>query len=310
MEVCEKTRANGKLVSYLELFGPQGKSGLVQVIHSETQEKGYVYFSNGKIIHACTDKFDGQAAIFIMLTWDQSDVSWDPSGRSYLISCNESPDLLLFEFCQLEDNFPDREKLRHYIADQYKLVKKATRRRTMILPEFKQYALYLQAEDTELRGVTFDLKEGEQLVGSSVDIADVVIPHPSISRRHCCIVVSDNTIEVRDLASTNGTFIRDAIIEQEYIMPGEVICLGNVTLRLNATLKRKLSRDTVEEEAPLNVSAMPHSQAVPKRAFRLRAEDEATKALHWNDSRILNTTKKKKGFTGINAFNWRLKKKK
>ena len=59
----------------------------------------------------------------------------------------------------------------------------------------------------EDRKLEVSLEGRELYVGRSKD-ADVCIPHPSISRRHCRLYRSDDGWRVQDLGSLNGTRIR------------------------------------------------------------------------------------------------------
>jgi hypothetical protein len=94
-----------------------------------------------------------------------------------------------------------------------------------------------------------------------------VIPHASISGRHCEIVFNDETVSVRDLGSTNGTFIDDKPIQQQPLAHGQRLKFGGVEYILEAPelpapgagrLRVNVSRNvsTVETaEAPL----VPHT---------------------------------------------------
>ena len=53
---------------------------------------------------------------------------------------------------------------------------------------------------------------------------------PSVSGRHCEVRVKDNELIVRDLLSTNGTFIGGKKISEGMLKPGEILKLGDVEL--------------------------------------------------------------------------------
>ena len=54
------------------------------------------------------------------------------------------------------------------------------------------------------------------------------ISDPSISSFHAEIVVADNVIRVRDLGSTNGTYIDEVKVQDAVLKPENVLRLGNV----------------------------------------------------------------------------------
>jgi hypothetical protein len=61
---------------------------------------------------------------------------------------------------------------------------------------------------------------------------DFRIPDPSVSSFHAEISVSEEVIRVRDLGSTNGTYIDDERMEEGVLLPRHVLRLGNVKLQL------------------------------------------------------------------------------
>ncbi len=61
--------------------------------------------------------------------------------------------------------------------------------------------------------------------------ADITIPHPLVSRRHCEIVFGDDDkLVVRDLGSLNGTFIGKTRIDGEAVREsGDLLTVGAIT---------------------------------------------------------------------------------
>jgi DNA-binding CsgD family transcriptional regulator len=64
---------------------------------------------------------------------------------------------------------------------------------------------------------------------------DIVVHHPSVSRRHAEISLVDSTVLVRDLRSCNGTFIDDERIERAPLTRGQRLRLGSVAFALTGT---------------------------------------------------------------------------
>src|SRR5271154_843012 len=60
------------------------------------------------------------------------------------------------------------------------------------------------------------------------------IADPSVSSHHCEVHLRGAEIFIRDLNSTNGTFINDARITESVLKPGQVLKLGQVELKLEA----------------------------------------------------------------------------
>jgi len=59
------------------------------------------------------------------------------------------------------------------------------------------------------------------------------IAEPSVSSHHCEVVLRGNEVLIRDLNSTNGTFINNEKIGEGILKPGQTLRLGNVELKLD-----------------------------------------------------------------------------
>jgi pSer/pThr/pTyr-binding forkhead associated (FHA) protein len=58
------------------------------------------------------------------------------------------------------------------------------------------------------------------------------ITDQSISSHHCEVLLRGNDVVIKDLNSTNGTFIGDEQITESVLKPGQTLRLGQVELRL------------------------------------------------------------------------------
>ena len=59
--------------------------------------------------------------------------------------------------------------------------------------------------------------------------ADVRLPLPDVSRRHCRFVWSDGSWQVFDLQSLNGVYINDQLVAQATLRPGDTLRIGGFT---------------------------------------------------------------------------------
>lgn len=77
------------------------------------------------------------------------------------------------------------------------------------------------------------LKPGLNSLGRSA-ANDFPIEHASVSGAHCQIIVNGETASIRDLGSTNGTFVNRAAIQETVLQPGQTLHLGAVEMLFNA----------------------------------------------------------------------------
>src|SRR6516225_3423494 len=61
---------------------------------------------------------------------------------------------------------------------------------------------------------------------------DVVIDHPSLSKRHCVLVKTDGLLVIRDLATTNGTKVKGQKVRWAALLPEDRISFGGYKLRI------------------------------------------------------------------------------
>jgi len=80
-------------------------------------------------------------------------------------------------------------------------------------------------------GRTYELTVEKTTVGR-VDDNSISIPDGSMSSHHCEILLTGNDVVVRDLDSTNGTFIGGEQITESPLKPGQVLRLGQIEMRL------------------------------------------------------------------------------
>jgi len=74
------------------------------------------------------------------------------------------------------------------------------------------------------------LTGGVRTIGRSTG-ADFIVDAALVSRVHCRLsALPDGELEVRDLDSTNGTFINDARIETARLSSGDRLKVGRVEL--------------------------------------------------------------------------------
>ena len=82
-----------------------------------------------------------------------------------------------------------------------------------------------------MSGRACELKVDKTTIGRVEDNA-FQISEQSISSHHCEVLLRGSDVVVKDLNSTNGTFIGDEKITESVLKPGQTLRLGQVELRL------------------------------------------------------------------------------
>jgi len=102
-----------------------------------------------------------------------------------------------------------------------------------------------------LKGTAYELKIERTTVGRLEDNA-FQIAEASVSSHHCEIILRGSEVLVRDLNSTNGTFINGEQIKEGVVKPGQILRLGQIEMRLEngapasaPTGKKQLDHTTV-----------------------------------------------------------------
>lgn len=82
-------------------------------------------------------------------------------------------------------------------------------------------------------GTAFELKAEKTTVGRVSD-NNFEIPESSVSSHHAEIILRGNEVLIRDLDSTNGTFIGGERITEAVLKPGQILRFGTIDLRLES----------------------------------------------------------------------------
>jgi predicted component of type VI protein secretion system len=80
-------------------------------------------------------------------------------------------------------------------------------------------------------GRSHDLTTDRTTVGR-VEDNTFQIAEASVSSHHCEVLLKDGQVRIKDLNSTNGTFIEGNQITEGVLKPGQVLRLGKVELKL------------------------------------------------------------------------------
>jgi adenylate cyclase len=81
---------------------------------------------------------------------------------------------------------------------------------------------------------SFELRAGSLLVVGRSLTSDIPILDPSISRRHAEVTCDERGVHVRDLGSSNGTFLNGEKVDAASLGPEDTVSFGRVAFRLHS----------------------------------------------------------------------------
>jgi DNA-binding NtrC family response regulator len=101
------------------------------------------------------------------------------------------------------------------------------------------------------KGKKIDLNRPVTRVGKR-EANDLVIEEKTVSRNHFEIVQTEDSYLLKDLESTNGTYINDIRVKEAYLTPGDIIRVGTVRIEFIAfDEKVQIEPSTRTEFGPL-----------------------------------------------------------
>ncbi|HEY0552244.1 MAG TPA: FHA domain-containing protein [Verrucomicrobiae bacterium] len=103
-----------------------------------------------------------------------------------------------------------------------------------------------------LTGRSHELKAERTTVGR-VEDNTFQIPDSSVSSHHCEVLLKGSDVVIRDLSSTNGTFINGQQITEAVLKPSQILRLGQVEVRLEGDQTSATQKKTLD-----------HTQVVPQ----------------------------------------------
>ena len=97
-----------------------------------------------------------------------------------------------------------------------------------------------------MTGRTQELKVDKTTIGR-VEDNTFQIAEPSVSSHHCEILLRGGDVVVRDLNSTNGTFINGEKVAESVIKPGQILRLGQIEMRLETDVPAAPAKKHIDQ---------------------------------------------------------------
>jgi pSer/pThr/pTyr-binding forkhead associated (FHA) protein len=139
-----------------------------------------------------------------------------------------------------------------------------------------------------LTGRSHELKVDKTTVGrvedNSFQIAD-----SSISGHHCEILSRGSDVVVKDLNSTNGTFINGERVTTERVLkPGQILRLGQVELRLETGAMSAAETTATQAAPPAPVKKPLDQTMVMQRGVSLTELEQGSRATGFDTSKAFS----------------------
>jgi pSer/pThr/pTyr-binding forkhead associated (FHA) protein len=198
-----------------------------QITFRSGESYGFIYIQQGRVLHALCGTTEGEEAIYSMLLWPGGGFSLDEDILPHKKTVTLTWEQLLFEGARRADvgmtgpksssaTITTAEPLTIRIQDnQPKL--------TVTRPDLPPIIYMLEQEYTHVGRASGN---------------EISLPYPSVSNRHCIFVVSGPDIVLRDLNSSNGTYVNGEAISEAILRPGDLIQMGTVQIKFEPGIKR------------------------------------------------------------------------
>jgi pSer/pThr/pTyr-binding forkhead associated (FHA) protein len=199
-----------------------------QITFRSGESYGFIYIQHGRVLHALCGTIEGEEAIYTMLTWPGGGFSLDEGILPHKKTITSTWEQLLFEGARRADLGTHRPA--KSLGPTITTAEPMTIRMYDSQPK-------LTITRPDLPESTYNLDQEYTHVGRAQG-NEICLPYPSISNRHCIFIHSGPDIVLRDLNSSNGTYVNEEIISEVVLRPGDRIQCGTVFLKFEPGVKR------------------------------------------------------------------------
>ncbi len=119
------------------------------------------------------------------------------------------------------------------------------------------------------QGGEYPLVEGQELIIGRSSELDMVLVEEMVSRKHARIALSDGTISIEDLGSTNGTFVNGEKVQQGTLREGDRVLVGTNILKVVAAAQDAEARADLKAMAVGRETARQQQNRSPEEAPRM-----------------------------------------
>lgn len=132
----------------------------------------------------------------------------------------------------------------------------------------------------EQTGETFKLTDGDNHIGRTPN-SRICLSSAGVSKQHALIKVNGNALAIKDLGSSNGTFVNGLKINQSILQVGDRIAFHNILCEIQFVITQfQGHQDQHQQQASVDgnlaqdLNSDPFDQAIPDYAEDVAADDQ------------------------------------
>jgi len=258
------SQTNGDFFQGLETpppgdFSGQTTVGLAEILQSTCRARhsgqltfrsgpsyGYLFLQQGQVVHAMCGTVEGEEAVYLMLSWPPGTFVLNEDILPHKRTISATWEQLLFEGARRADVGAVTPDNLTPVTTAHPL----TKTRADSQPK-------LIVSQGDGQPTTVELQHEYTHLGRTED-NELPIPEPSISSRHCVFILSGSDVIVRDLNSSNGTYVNGEPVTETILQPGDNIQVGVIDIKFVPGVRRpKLNTSSMTPVKPRAAGAIP-----------------------------------------------------
>ncbi len=228
-----------------------------QITFRSGESYGFVFVQHGRVLHALCGHMEGEEAIYTMLAWPGGGFSVNEDILPHKKTVESTWEQLLLEGARRADAGLSSPKDVPIITKEPSGSLRSQENQpklTILRPDLPPAVHELNVEYTHVG----------RLPGN-----EICLPYPSVSGRHCIFIMSGPDIVLRDLNSSNGTFVNDEAITEVILRPGDLIQMGAVQMKFEAGIKRPKLQTPASSSADIDQLKLEASRPITHDTVRL-----------------------------------------
>jgi hypothetical protein len=177
------------------------------------KESIHLFVKDGAVISAVAGAQKGEEVITAALDMKEAAYRWIPDAEP----TEQTAPIDIRDYILRRTQGPDT---------RFKTIKMATYQRKEKKLDFQYFLVPEETPNLKLR-----LKKTASVVGRERS-CDIHVESFQVSRRHCLLEITDRGLLMKDLDSTNGTFLNGVPVKDGFVADGDRLSLGTYVLTL------------------------------------------------------------------------------